>query len=390
MSIWLYGSLADFHGPPQFNYMFSSLKTTRDILKFRLRMWRALREPAPALAASPQELDRLVSLQTAYWQAHPPLLGQAAQEFLHDLNRHSISTYVLSVRGREVRLWDKGDVSYAGVDEVTRRHEQRSFLKRAQMYRAFVQTVLARGSLNESFDLALNVTDIPDDATELPIFGFQKLRGGHHLLLPDVDFFHSKWYLDERDAVSYEEKSISACFVGSSTGGLLSEDGIRNGETPRLRAAAYYHGHPQILFRIANAVHCVSDEARALLESQPYFGGQMGWQDQLGHRFLMSMDGNGAACSRLVKGLLSNSVVVKFDSPYDLYYFPALRLGGDMLLAKSEADVERFVEAELECPGTFKDVAESGQRFVQKYLTIHSVMDYTERLLESYASLVRC
>lgn len=369
--------------------MFGSLKTARDLWKFRLRMGFALREPVPATAASPQELDHLVALQTAYWQAHRPLGGAAAAHFLRDLNERSISAFVFSVRGREVRLWDKGGFSFPRENEATCRQELQSFLKRARLYQAFVQAVLARGSLDLSFDFALDVTDIPGDATELPIFGFQKLRGAHHLLLPDVDFFHSKWYRGDHDAVPYEEKAGSACFVGSSTGALLSEEVIRNQGTPRLRAAAYFHGHPLILFRIANAVHCVSEDARALLESQPYFGSQMGWQDQLRHRFLLSMDGNGAACSRLVKGLRSNSVVVKFGSPYELYYFPALRPGSDFLLAEAEADVERIVEAEAACPGTFKGVAEAGQRFAQKYLTIHSVMDYTERLLAAYAALAR-
>ncbi len=369
--------------------MFSSLKIARDLWKFRLRMRLALREPAPVTSASPQELDHLVDLQIAYWQGHPPLGGAAAEHFLRDLNGRSISAFVFSVRGREVRLWDKGGFSFPPENEASDRHELQSFLKRARLYQAFIQAVLARSSLDLSFDFALDATDIPKGATELPIFCFQKLRGGHQLLLPDVDFFHSKWYLSDRDAVPYEEKAISACFVGSSTGALLSEEIIRNRGAPRLRAAAHFHGHPRVLFRIANAVHCVSEDARALLESQPYFGSQVGWQDQLRHRFLLSMDGNGAACSRLVKGLRSNSAVVKFDSPYELYYFPALRPGSDFLLAEDEADVEHIVEAEVVRPGSFKEVAEAGQRFAQKYLTIHSVMAYTERLLAAYAALSR-
>ena len=99
------------------------------------------------------------------------------------------------------------------------------------------------------------------------------------------------------------------------------------------------------------------------------------------------MRGRGAACSRLVKGLRSNGVVVKFDSPYELYYFPALVAGRDHLLAEKEEDVERFLEIEAATPGAFREVAEAGRRFAAKYLTIGSVMDYTARLLDAYAAL---
>ena len=366
--------------------MFDSLRSVGDVWKFRIRMADALRDAAPRAPASSDELDRLVAVQTAYWERRPLLAGAAAHQALRDLNDRSISAFVLSVRGKEVRLWNK---LFRPEQERARRDEQRGFLKRALLYRAFIAKALRRSKAQAAFDLALDVNDFPADAEDLPIFSFQKARGAHNPLLPDVDFFQSKWYREEHDPLLYEDKANSACFVGSSTGAWLGVEDIRNPETPRLRAAAYFNGNPRVVFRIANAVHCLSEEAKALLMSQPYFCGQVSWQDQLRHRFLISMDGNGAACSRLVKGLHSNSAVIKYDSPYDLYYFAALRPGSDYLLAEKDEDVERFVEAEAASPGTFKEVAESGRRFAEKYLTIGSVMDYTARLLTAFAGLTR-
>jgi hypothetical protein len=364
--------------------MRAPLKTLGDLWKFRVRMAlaRSVRPVGPL--ATPDELDRLVALQTAYWKGHPPLAGAAAQQALSDLNDRTISAFVFSVRGRRIRMWNKRP-----ADTAAHREQQRSFLKRALLYQAFLAKTLAGSGLDGAFDIALDVNDMAADSAELPIFAFQKERGAHNLLMPDVDFFHSRWYRGERDPLTYEQKTNSACFVGSSTGGWLSAEDVRRQATPRLRAAAHFHGNPRVLFRIANAVQCRSDEARAALMSQPYFAAQLSWPDQLRHRFLISMDGNGAACSRLVKGLLSNGVVIKYDSPHELYYFAALEPGTDYLPATRDEDVERMLDAEAAHPGTFKHVADAGQRFARRYLTIRSVMDYTARLLRAYAALPR-
>lgn len=364
--------------------MRASLKTVGDLWKFRVRMALALRERTAGPLATPQELDHLVAQQTAYWKDHPPLAGAAAQQALSDLNDRTISAFVFSVREQRIRMWGKRP-----ADNLAHRQQQRSFLKRALLYQAFLATTLKRGRLEGALDFALDVNDMAADSAELPIFAFQKERGAHNLLLPDVDFFHSRWYRGERDALTYEQKTNSACFVGSSTGGWLTAEDVHRQATPRLRAAAYFHGNPRVLFRIANAVQCRSDEARAALMSQPYFAAQMSWDDQLRHRFLISIDGNGAACSRLVKGLFSNGVVIKYDSPHELYYFPALEPGHDYLLATRDEDVERALDAEAAHAGTFKHVADAGQRFARRYLTIRSVMDYTVRLLRAYAALPR-
>jgi hypothetical protein len=369
--------------------MFDSLNAVKDVWKFRIRMANALRDAAPRAAATTDELDHLVAMQTAYWERRPLLAGAAAHQALCDLNDRSISAFVLSIRGKNVRLWNKRQFPFPPDEEVVRRGEQRGFLKRISLYRAFIEKTLRRSQVENSIDFALDVNDFPEDAADLPIFSFQKARGAHNPLLPDVDFFQNRWYRQEHDPLLYEQKTNSACFVGSSTGAWLGVDSIRNRETPRLRAAAYFCGNPRVLFVIANAVQCLSEEARALLMSQPYFSSRVSWGDQLRHRFLISMDGNGAACSRLVKGLQSNSAVIKYDSPRELYYFPALKPGSDYLLADKEEDVERVVEAEAASPGAFSGVAESGRRFAEKYLTIGSVMGYTARLLTTFAGLTR-
>jgi hypothetical protein len=59
-----------------------------------------------------------------------------------------------------------------------------------------------------------------------------------------------------------------------------------------------------------------------MLKQQLYFRSWMSWREQLRHRFLLSLDGNGAVCARLAIGLKSNSAVVKYRSPYIFTIFP--------------------------------------------------------------------
>lgn len=363
------------------------------VWKFRTRLTRSVRDASHETAligqANQEELNRLVRHQTAYWETRQPLSQRATMDALHDLNAGSTSAFILSVRGHNVRLWKKRRFSFPAAQAKFRLEEQRSFLKRAMLYRGFIETVLRRSPAPYSFDMALDVTDLPQHSVEVPIFSFQKERGTRNLLLPDVDFFHSKWYQKEHDALSYDAKAVSACFVGSSTGDWHTVDSIRNLESRRLRIAAHFHQHPLVRFQIANATQCLSEEAKTVLMSQPYFSSYVSWEEQLRHRFLIVMDGNGATCSRLVKGLMSNSVVVKFDSPHELYYFPALTPGHDLLVVHTENELEHIVEREAAHPGNFRDVSQNGQQFATKYLNMVSVMNYTALLLNSFAMFYR-
>jgi len=368
--------------------MFEPLSAFADTWKFRLRMAAALRDAAPASRATVDELDRLITPQTDYWKERRPLAGAAAQRALQDLNERSRSAFVVSVRGRSVRLWPKplestDDTSLHSPKQI----EYRSFVKRALHYRTFIEATLRRANTDLTCDLAIDVNDTPEENSDFPIFGFQRAHGTHNLLLPDVDFFNCRWYRKETDSYGYDDKLNAACFVGSSTGGWQSVDTIRRDGTPRLRAAAHFAGNPNVVFRISNAAQCLNDEAKLLLMSQPYYSQYISWEQQLRYRFMISMDGNGATCSRVVKGLLSNSVLLKFQSPYELYYFAALRPGNDFIQIATEEDVEPIIHEEAAHPGAFKEVAESGKRFAWKYLRVQSVMDYSARLLTAFNAL---
>lgn len=346
-----------------------------------LRQAQQVPQQAPVPRA---ELDALAQQQFDRWRGGRLPDADGCDEWLQRLHVEHPSIFIYDVRGRQALARRKtGPAARHTVSPI----DQRMFDKRVNHYGTLLAEVLARRDGRDRFSLAVDLADIPCDHAEFPVFAFQRLHGGGNPLLPDVDFFHHAWYLSDSDSLSYEEKSITACFAGASTGRSLSVEDIRQHASERLALAHAFQSSPRVQFRIASAVHCVDDEARALLLAQPYFSPPMPWQEQLRHRFLISVDGNGATCSRVVKSLRSNSVLVKFASPYELFYFPLLKAGEHFLPARDAQDVERYLGQEAAEPGRHAGVAAAGTAFARRVLTAPAVTDYTAMLLDHYAAI---
>ena len=351
-----------------------------------LRLAASVHAPRPHIGerAARSELQALVDVQLEPWRGSRTAGGTYLQH-LAQLNATEPSVGIVEIRAGTVRIWDKPPCSKASDPPERARRRRGVFEQRALFYRVFLQGVVQRHSLDIALTFPFDFSDGLGADTELPLFGFQRRDARPAVLLPDPDFFYLDWYARVHDARAYDDKKVSACFVGASTGEWMDERAVRESTPPRLRAARYFHGHPRVQFRIAEAVQCDTEATRECLMSQPYFGERMDWPEQLEHRFLISMDGNGAACSRLVVGLRSHSAVIKYDSRSMLYYFPALRAGREYIEVSSDAEVESVIERELRAPGHYRDVALAGRRFAEHYLNVHSVMEYTAMLLAQCA-----
>ena len=68
------------------------------------------------------------------------------------------------------------------------------------------------------------------------------------------------------------------------------------------------------------------------------------WSEQYRHMFLLSMDGNGATCSRVISSLKSNSVLIKYQSDSILYYFSALEPGTHFISVNDDRDIEGILD----------------------------------------------
>jgi hypothetical protein len=331
------------------------------------------------------DIEELASGQIAPWTRRN--LGRArVRDGFRALDEKYPWIFVIEITGGRVGIVPKPAGPIPPSESGRMRAMARSFAARIEVYKVFFEHVLARAAIREDMTMAIDVNDLGVQETDIPLLSFQKRAGGTNILLPDFDFFWWNWYRGIRDSRAYEDKAIVASFAGASTGSIIDTSTIAEGLNPRLRSAAYFLGSELVDFRIARAAQIANPQAKTLLEGQPYFSRHRGWRSQLRNRLLISMDGNGAACSRLVIGLKSRSAVIKYDSPFVLYYFPRLVPGRDYIPVSSDAEVETVVAAERATPGTYRAVADSGRRFFERYLERDRVIAYTAALLRHYAA----
>jgi Glycosyl transferase family 90 len=361
----------------------------RSLLGQRLRL--QLRDgPSPEWRSDAklvEDIDDLAREQTDLWSNKS--LDQTTPIFdtFKAWNESVLSIYILKINGARVYVVDKPAIPSPRVETSVIEGFTRSFAQRIHLYKILMERVIAHFGLDLTMTIAVDVNDMVEYAETAPLFSFQKRVGSPNILLPDLDFFWWNWYRRPRDPLAYEDKDIVAGFAGSSTGLFNSLANESLGHNPRLRAAAYFVGSKNVDFRITRAAHAADAETKARIESRPYFSRPVSWRAQFRDRFLISIDGNGAACSRLAIALKSHSAVIKYDSPHSLFYFPKLRVGRDYIAASCEPDIERIVENERARPGTYRAVAEAGRQFFARYLERDSVMAYTAAVLGRYADL---
>ena len=339
-------------------------------------------------AASRSEIETLVEHQLGPWR-NVRFKHSSLMYTLRKLNRQSWSAFIVRIKGRKISVWKKFAFWYPASQSVERKRQSRAIGYRLAVYRVMLQEVIERYGIDADMTLALDVDDRGATLPDVPVFTFQKDESSRNILLPDTDFFRMHWYTLLQDECSYDEKAIKAVFAGSSTGGRISEKIIADRALPRLRSAAHFVGNPLVDFRITKVVQCDTDAGAALLKQQPYFRPWTSWDEQLRYRFLLSMDGNAAAWSRLVIALQSNSAVIKYRSPSTLYYFPAMLAGREYIDVRNDQEVEDVVRTELRSPRRFKPVAQAGRAFAARYLNKASVLDYTAALLTDYARICR-
>ena len=232
----------------------------------------------------------------------------------------------------------------------------------------------------------MTLDDAVADGLGAPIFCFQKKRRHRNPLLPDIEFLTNDFYRDHSfiDPIPYEKKSARAVFSGSTTGGHITPAVARALTLPRLRAAAYFQGNERVDFRLPNIVHA-TPEAQALLETMTFCRKpRLDWEEQLQRRFILSIDGNGATCSRVVIALLSNSVLLKYDSDNTMFYFDGLQRWVHFVPVVDDGDVENIIDMEACDPALFKQIAANGRMFVSRYLNRAAVFEYTKKLLMLY------
>ena len=295
------------------------------------------------------------------------------------LNATHPDIFVFNIRYGEVSLTEKPDTLNTGA----------TVLNRARLYLQFIQDTVTTNNLDVHTSFAMALSDECPESTKAPIFAFQKPAGSLAVLLPDIDFLVNEFYENEtaNDKFEYDQKSTSAMFVGATTGAHHTEQIVRDLTSPRLRAAVYFKSSAKVEFLLPLIVQCDTQQTEELIRDLGFGNGvRIDGRAQMLHKFIISMDGNGATCSRVVIALKSNSVLLKYNSPHLLYYFHHLIPWRHYIPIASDHEVEDIVQMELDNPGLFRFIASEGRAFAERYLTKSAVSRYTAELIRFYAA----
>lgn len=304
---------------------------------------------------------------------------------LRALSETSATTFLFSI--------DRSDVSFL---QKPKDMQDPGMIARAEHYLRFFREVIKLSEVPKKLEFACDFGDGRATDDLVPIFVFQKEIGSKNILLPDIDFLGANdFFRDYVDSIPYKDKLCRAVFAGSTTGSrgfghtgpLISADMARRLATQRLRSWASFKESSKVVFKLPHLFEYEDEQARAALEGMGLGGEPVPWHEQFRYKFIISMDGNGATCSRVAIALKSNSVLLKYSSPYDLYYFSGLTPWVHYIPIRDDKDVEEIVDAEMREPSIFESIAREGSEFFSMYLTRERAAHYTGFLLELYASL---
>lgn len=264
------------------------------------------------------------------------------------------------------------------------------YLFRYKNYIDFLNIVLKQYPINKNIFIPICVDDGEEINNNIPYFCFQKQVNSQNFLLPDIDFLKNIFYTrpDHKIAESsFEKKKNKAIFTGSTTGaGLIDIQKIKKNQVPRICSAMYFIDQPNVIFKLPSIVQC-TDEAKKFLETYPFCDcSKISYEEQFKHKFILSIDGNGATCSRIALTLKSQSVLLKYDSTSILFYFKKLIPWHHYIPVHKDADVETIIEMEKE-QSKFGYIAQNANEFYQQYLQRDKQIEYTACLLHYFSIL---
>lgn len=274
-----------------------------------------------------------------------------------------------------------GRVSYADKPGAPALYRQR-----AELYRIFLDRAVAGSGIAGSGRLALALADRGASRHGLPVFEYQKQRGAASMLLPDVDLLATGFFANEsyRDTTPFADKRPEAIFVGATTGGLLTGEKVDALDHPRLSAAVYFRDKPGITFELPEIVQCDGPETEAKIRALGLGSERREWSDHFAWRYLLSIDGNGANCSRVALGLHGQGVLAKYNSPFLLFYFHGLEPWRHYLPVRRHDDVLALLAQADRATERDEAIARRSTAFAKAYLSEVACLQYAADLLGRY------
>ena len=337
----------------------------------------------------PAELRRWVDAELAPWQNYRPGPDGLDGDVRTNVDEDP-SVFRISISNGIVTFHEKPPEQY--LAQLGSAEVYRPLRDRGLVYERFLQSVVDAFGVTGSAVLAIDLDDLVDRTFVGPMFRFQKVRGTSQILLPDVDMFHWDFYLSSlsEDPVPFADKIDNAIFVGSTSGMQLpiTRATVEELAHPRLRSAMYFKGHPDVRFELPSIVQCDGPETVEMIRALGLGSINRSWGEQFTHRYLISIDGNGATCSRVAVSLKSNSILMRYHSINGLYYFHGLQPWKHYVPVESDAEVAENIAALRSDPDRARSIAEESRVFYRAYLSRISVMRYTADLLQRYIAML--
>lgn len=242
----------------------------------------------------------------------------------------------------------------AGKSVLREQSESKWVEPRVQAYQKWLAKLVHLISL-PNFRVAIEFEDMATGDVDIPILSFHKKAGQNYVLIPDFEIYELNYYRNDKylDNFSFQEKVDKAVFVGSTTGTNKNEDrnycntkqNIQFDPSVRISAAKYFEENASVFFKLPSIVQCDSADTEQYLRTLPFTQcDYMDWKEQFKYKFIISIDGNGPTCSRVAVTLLSNSVLLKYDSKWITYYHRAMRPFVDYVPVSSHEDINHTLD----------------------------------------------
>jgi hypothetical protein len=268
---------------------------------------------------------------------------------------------------------------------------------RIQILLKYFQSIASDVNLNTRVIIPVCIGDTPkDDILPFPIFSFDKIAGSEKILIPDIEYPLSDKYTSFaiRDNKDFMQKESKAVFAGATTGAkgesgcTVTVNKIRNDSVPRIRAAQYFKDCSDVDFKITCICQEDSAETVEYIKSLGIYDGFWSWEKQSNYKFIISMDGNGAAWTRMVKSLYSNSALIKYHSDRVQFYYESLIPWLHYIPVSTDAEVLDIVKSERNEPGKYEYIASAASEFSKQYLCKEVVDSYMIKTIKSFEKLI--
>lgn len=293
-----------------------------------------------------------------YYEDFLQLMGEDIRSSRRLINTHNITYEYYRIILDELSKCSKSiylfNFSGSSVSRDPASEKWDAIEHRVRIVHAQLERVIKFISLGD-FKIAYEFDDMANDS-DMPVFSFHKRSDYNGLvLLPDFEIFENNYYAKNTffDEHFFVDKLPRAIFVGSTTGTNAREDRIHQNTihnidtdpSVRIEAAKYFIHSNDVLFRLPSIVQCDAQETEDYLRSFSFCNPRcIDWQEQFNYRYLISVDGNGPTLTRVAVALLSNSVLLKYDSSWIAYYHRALHAGKNYIAIKSHNDIEDVVK----------------------------------------------